>query len=291
MNEKKVGLLVRGFAKKADDVPSRVAMMDELISTARKAEVEGKPFIGRTDILIWANQNDYPGEVDCGELAPALRKHFKNDKNVFVHEVKTGDLFCSILNYGATMQTRAGCDYSVIASAEANPYWGSDVPAKLVRAMCDGALVAGVAINELTESVMEGRIANTLAMWHTISLMSVGGFDLHATKPKDDKHAHYMKGTDSEGRVRFYHLGGVEEMIPLARLVDMFGQCIAPIESSDPNLRYIMPDPAKDPELYARHMSKFGTKLERQTAHLVHVGRDISHIRGGVMDGCGWRAQ
>jgi hypothetical protein len=239
MAEKKVGLIVRGFARNPEDVPSRVAMMDELIRNARTAVVDGKPFIRRIDILVWDNRADFPNEADCGLLADALKEHFRGMGDVFVHNVTTGDLFCTILNYGIAMQIRAGCDYSVIASAEANAYWNSDVPEKFVHAVCSGACVTGVALNELTQSVLEGRIANTLAMWHNVSLMMVSGFDPQASKPKDDKHAHYMKGTDQNGDVRFYHLGGVEEMIPLARLIDVFGRCIAPIESDDPSLRYI----------------------------------------------------
>jgi hypothetical protein len=283
MSERTTGLLVRGFAQKSEQVPARVAMMDDLITKALSAKVVDRPFIKRVDILVWANQRDYPSEADCGELAAALRKHFTGDHRIFVHEVTTGDLFCSILNYGIALQSRAGCDYSVIASAEANAYWSSDVPAEMVRLAGLGALATGVAINELTESVREGRLANTMAMWHTTSLLTVGGFDLRAQKPKDDRTAHYMKGMDTEGKERFYHLGGVEEVIPLARLVDTFGRCLGVIESNDPNLRYELPDQKTNPESYLRHLAKFGTKTERQMAHLVLIQRDFSHLRAGVM--------
>lgn len=290
MNEKKVGLLIRGHAKRPEDVPGRVAMINDLIDRARSAVIEGKRFIRRVDILIWANSADYPDEADCGELAPALRDLYGASSFIKIHEVRSGDLFCAILNYGIAMQMRGGCDYSVIASAEANPYWSSDVPLQMVQAACAGARAIGVGINELAAATIEGRISNTFAMWHNESLATVGLFDFHAAKPRDDRHAHYMKGTDADGNVRFYHLGGVEEMIPLARLVDTFGACIAPIEPSDPNLRYILPDPATNPKEWERHMAKFGTKLERQIAHLALIGRDLSHLRGGVMSGYGWKA-
>lgn len=264
-------------------------MMDKLIDAALAAKVDGHQFIKQIDVLVWANQEDFPGVSDCGGLAKELKSHFMGKSHVRIHNVTKGDLFCSILNYGVLKQIRAGCDYSLIASAEANPYWNSDIPEMMIQAICDGALAVGVAINELTQSVLEGRIANTLAMWENTSLMMVGGFDLGAAKPKDDRHAHYMKGVDTDGNTRFYHLGGVEEMVPLARLVDTFGPCIAPIQSNNSTLRYIMPDPRKDLELFERHMSKFGTKTERQTAHLVRINRDVSHIKGGVMDGYGWK--
>jgi hypothetical protein len=47
---------------------------------------------------------------------------------------------------------------------------------------------------------------------------------------------------------------------------------------------YEVPDPKTQPELYARHIAKMGTKLERQTALLASVGYDLSHLRGGVME-------
>lgn len=283
MNERKVGLIVRGFANDPQDIPSRVKMMDELIVKALGTDVHDRPLIGRVDIMIWANLADFPNEADSGGLAPALRTHFKDNRKVFIHEVHTGDFICSILNYGIAKQMRAGCDYSIIASAEANAYWASDVPTKMVDAACKGALGIGVAINELTQSVREGRIANTMAMWHNESLISVGGFDLRAQRPKNDKLAHYMRGVDAEGNIRYYHLGGVEEMIPLARLVDLFGTCIACVESSDPALQYILPNEDTHPVEYARQMAKFGTKTERQIAQLVLINADFSHVRSGVM--------
>ncbi len=284
VNERKVGLIVRGFAKNAEDVPSRVQMMDELIKKAQSTIVHGREFISRVDVMVWANRTDFPNEADCGLLAAALRAHFVNNRKVFIHELGTGDLFCSILNYGIARQLRVGCDYSVIASAEANAYWASDVPEQMVEAACKGALAVGVAINELTPSVREGRIANTMAMWHNESIVTVGGFDLRAQKPKNDKLAHYMHGVDTDGNIRFYHLGGVEEMIPLARLVDTFGKCIGIVESSDSSLQYKLPDPATHPVEYASQMAKFGTKTERQMAHVMSIGTDFSHIRHGVMD-------
>ncbi len=284
VNERTTGLLIRGFATKPEQVPARVVMMDTMITKALAARVENRPFIKRVDVLVWANQKDYPGEADCGELTPALRQHFMNDPHVFIHEVTTGDLFCSILNYGVALQSRAGCDYSVIASSAANEYWNEDVPAEMVRLAGLGALAIGVAINELTESIKEGRLANTMAMWHNISLLSVGGFDLRAQKPRNDRDAHYIKGVDENGAEQYYHLGGVEEVIPLARLVDDFGRCLGVIESKDPSLRYQTPDPAIDPEGYRRNKAKFSTKTGRQWAHLAHIGRDFSHLQSGVME-------
>lgn len=279
----KVSLLVRGFATHEADVPKRIQMMDELVQKALAAIVRDTPFLDRVDILVWANRRDYPTEADCGLLAPALTEHFKSESRVYVHEITEGDLFCSILNRGLALQSRAGCDYSIIASAEANAYWSSDVPARMLEKASQGARAIGVAINELSESVREGRIANTMAMWHIESLLEVGGFDLRAAKPTDDRSAYFMKGVDRHGDDRFYALAGVEEVIPLARLIDHYGRCIGVVESTDPALQYQLPDLATDPEGYARHMAKFGTKWERQVALLAMNGRELSYLRGGVM--------
>jgi hypothetical protein len=283
MNERSTGLIVRGFASKAEDVTDRATQIVEFTTNALETKVADKRFLKRVDVLIWANQNDYPGEADCGLLANELKKRFAGERRVFIHEVRSGDLFCSLLNYGIAIQCRAGCDYSIIASAEAKAYWSSDVPAKMVSAAAEGARAIGVAINELTESVWEGRIANTMAMWHNRSLIEVGLFDLRAAKPADSRLAHYMKGADVTGNPLFYHLAGVEEMIPLARLVDLYGKCIKVVESNDPALHYELPDPELNPAEFARNKAKFGTKWERQVAHLALINRDLSHIRDGVM--------
>lgn len=283
MAERKVGLLIRGYATKESDIPSRIAMMDELVAKARIATVAGERFIRRTDLLVWANTTDYPRQADCGKLASALKLHFKGQRDVFVHNIERGDPFCSILNYGIGMQLRAGCDYSVIASSEANAYWDSDIPKRMVEAACKGALAIGVAINELTQSVLQGRLANTLAMYHNMSAVAAGLFDLRASKPKDDKNARYVKGADKDGNAVYYHVGGVEEVILLSRMVDLFGACIAPLQSGLSGLQYAIPSQAENPDLYLHHKQKFGTKEERQMAHLCSINRDFSHLRGGVM--------
>jgi hypothetical protein len=153
----------------------------------------------------------------------------------------------------------------------------------MVEAACKGARAIGVAINELTQSVLDGRLANTLAMYHNISAITAGLFNLKAAKPKNDKEARYVKGTDRTGKTVYYHVGGVEEVILLAAMVDLYGQCIAPLLSKQEGLQYIIPNPAENPKLYEHHMEKFGTKTERQIAHLSSVNRDFSHIKGGVM--------
>jgi hypothetical protein len=95
-----------------------------------------------------------------------------------------------------------------------------------------------------------------------------------------------MKGWHQrQGEVN-YHLAGVEEVIPLARLVDTFGPCLAPIRPRGKGVQqYRVPDPKIEPDLWLRHVSKMGTKLERQTALLAMVGYDPTFLAGGLMPG------
>ena len=280
---KKVGMILRVYATKPEDASNRVSMIEKAVAAARNATVDGKPLIQRIDVLVWSDQN-YK-DADCGQTAGALRQKFTDEKNLFVSEVKHGDIFCGILNYGVVHQLRHGCDYSLIVSAEAFSYMTPQTMEAMIDAACAGARAIGVAINELTQSIKDGRVANTFAMWHNESLMTVGGFDLRAAKPANEFSTHYMKGWSQEkGEHVFYHLAGVEEVIPLARLTETFGPCIAPILPSGEGVQqYRVPDPVKSPELWQRHNSKMGTKLERQTALLASIGIDINFLKGGVM--------
>lgn len=280
---KKVGMILRVYATKAEDVPNRVSMIEKAVVAARKATINGKSLIQRIDVLVWSDRN-YK-DADCGQTTEVLRHKFAGEKNLFVSEVRHGDIFCGILNYGVVHQLRHGCDYSLVVSAEAFSYMTPETMRMMVDAVCSGARVVGVAINELTRSVLDGRIANTFAMWHNESLMTVGGFDLRAAKPANEFSTHYMKGWSPEKNEHvFYHLAGVEEIIPLARLTETFGPCIAPILPKGEGIQqYQVPDSVKSPELWQRHISKMGTKLERQSALLASIGIDINFLKGGVM--------
>ena len=93
-----------------------------------------------------------------------------------------------------------------------------------------------------------------------------------------------MRGWDERQGDVYYQLAGVEEIIPLARLVETFGPCIAPIVPRGAGVqRYKVPDPVRDPELWRRHVAKMGTKYERQVALLSQIGKDLSFLKGGVM--------
>jgi hypothetical protein len=281
--EKKVGLILRSFTTKEEDIPNRISMMKETIEKALPVEIDGTPVISRIDILVFSNSQHKLS--DCGKTYGAMNESFLSYDNVFVTEIKQGDVFCSILNNGIMIQSMNNITHSMIASSEVNSYINQEIMIDMIEALSDGAKVTGVAINELTDSVRAGRIANTMAIWDNIALMTVGGFDLRAAKPVHDKDAFFMKGFNSEKGTVYYHLAGVEEVIPIARLIDIHGKCVAPIlPKGDGAQIYVEPNPVKDQDLYERHISKMGTKFERQCVFLAHIYKDMSYIKGGVMD-------
>jgi len=285
LSEKSVGLILRVYASKEDDIPNRIKMIKNAIQAIRRMVVDGAQVVRRIDVLVWSDKN-YK-DSDCGQTASAMREALKNETGilgVFVSEVEHADIFCGILNYGVVHQLRKGVDYSIIASTEAFSYMTPETMASMIDAACAGAKAIPVAITELTQSIIEGRGANTFMMWHNESLATVGLFDLKAAKPNDDRTAYYMKGWSAEKGDVYYQLAGVEEVIPLARMIQTFGPCIAPIMPSGEGVQeYIVPDPTTQPELWMRHISKMGTKFERQCALLASIGIDPSYIKGGVM--------
>ncbi len=277
----KVALILRAFAKDAQAVPQRVAMLREMITTALSVDIDGEQAIKVVHIVV--PEDRAYGDVDCGLLAPALQEEFAGNKQVRIHRLLHGDIFCAALNFGIFKASVGGSKYSIIASAEARSYMNAPTLEGLFQAMGSGAKVAGVAINELQESILEGRIANTFAMWDNEALSTVAGFSPRAAKPRNDKEAVYMRGwSEDQGEV-FYPLAGVEEMIPLARLVKAHGKCIAVVmpRAEDGSVQhYELPT---DPEMRQRHIKKMGTKFPRQCALLASEGMEPSVLAGAVM--------
>ena len=283
LNRNPVGLVLRTYATKSEDVPKRVEAIRKFVEKAKGIQIDGKQVFRQIDVLVWEDARF--ADADCGLTFEALKGDATVVANASVHRFNYGDLFCGVLNYAVAKQIRAGIDYTLIASTEALSYFTVETLQEMFKAAESGAKAVGVAINELTDSVLAGRLANMMCLWHNVSLMSVGGFDLRAAKPVDDKSAHYVRGWSSEKQANtFYHLAGVEEVIPLARLVEVYGSCLAPImPTGDGVKQYQVPDPATQCELWERHIAKMGTKAERQGALLASIGCDLSYLKGGVM--------
>lgn len=288
LHSKNIGALVRCFARESGLVDNAVHLAIASVERMLSVAIEGRAFVSRVEILIPMDP-DY-AEKDCGETAARLRETIKakNWKNVFVSEVRHGDIFVGILNYGAAKLLRAGCDYGIILSKEAETYFTVEAAQDLIQAAESGALAMGLAITELTESIMQGRIANTFTMWHLMSLIQVGGFDLRSAKPKKEAPIKSRAEAWEKGKLFYvYDNAGVEEIVPLIRLIRTFGPCIAPILPRGEGVKiWQAPDPATDHEGYVRHINKMGTKFVRQSYFAVSEQTDpeMSYLKGGVMD-------
>ncbi len=281
IENKKIGLILRIFSSKIEDLPNRLQQLEKIIFLAKKLKIGNKSVFSRIDVLVWGDQRF--SEKDCGKTFDLVSRNFKNEQLVFVHDFKNGDIFCSILNYGVATQLSQGISHSCIASVEVASYFSEENFRLMIGGLYRGALAVGLALNELQDLIMAGRLANTLCIWDNLSLLSVGGFDLKAEKSRDEKSALYIKGwNEQEKKNLFYELAGVEEIIPLARMIENFGPCVLPIMPVDSGC-YKIPDKFKETELYFRHLSKMATKVERQNFFLNSIGYDSSYLLGGII--------
>ncbi len=288
LNTKKVGALLRCFAREPKFLASTLEVTLASIEKMLSVKVSGMPFISRIEVLVPRDESYV--EHDFGGTAASLRQAIasRSWKNVFVTEVKHGDIFVGLLNYGMAKLLRGGCDYGVVLSKEAESYFSVEAAEDFIRAAESGALVAGLAINELTESIMQGRIANTFSMWHIMSLIQVGCFDLrNAKQKKETPITCRAEAWDAQKGHWQYDLAGVEEIIPLIRLMRTFVEqpCIAPILPRGDGIKvWKAPEPQVDPEGYTRHVNKLGTKFVRQSHFADQENADLSFLQGGVME-------
>lgn len=278
--QSRIGAILRIFATKAVDVQKRVDMARETVRRLLAANANGLRIVDQIEIVIWTDPR-FP-DADCGETLGAMRQEFGSDADVVVSECKHGDLFCGLLNRACADLYARGMTHALIISPDASGYISDETLTEMVNvASVDGIKVTGVAIEELQQSVCDGRVANTFALWDIASLLTVGGFDLRAAKVIDPaaapRYFHY-KGKDEV-------LQGVEEVLTLVRLVETFGgQPIGVVlpRGNGETMRYIVPDEATQPELYARHVKKMGTKLERQAAFLALEGKELRFLSNAV---------
>ncbi len=267
---------------KEEDIPRRLEMVAESIAALRAVTIDGERAVKLITLVVWTDERNYPGQVDCGLLAPALHEEYRGQKDIHVLEITRGDIFCAALNRAVSTQRQKGCSHSLIVSPETNSYLSSPNVAVMVQALRKGALATGLAINELQESIMQGRLANTCMMWDIAELQAVGGFDLAAQKPRPSDPTQLHARGEKDGKEFFYALGGVEEIIPLIRLIKFNGACIAPIMPSTGAEEQLYQLPT-DPELLKRHFSKMGTKKERQAHFAMREMCDLSYIKTGIM--------
>lgn len=260
----------------------RVELMRNTLENVETIRKDESRIFSRVDILIYADKR-YP-DTDCGHTYSAMVEAFGDHEYVHIEEVPFGDIFCGLGNYGFALQLQSGMTHTMTMSPEVYSYVRLDTLDAMIDKLALGARAVGVALNELEESVLAGRLSGTFMIWDLLSLMTVGGLDLRAARPRDDREAHYMRGWHQDKGDVYYHLAGVEEMIPLARMVEYFGPCLAAVlPQGDGRQRYQVPDRERQPELWERHVKKMGTKFERQSALLASIGYDTSWLKGGLM--------
>lgn len=266
----KIGLILRVFAGKSELVDGAVAKLVATIKKANALEGQyGEGYFSRIDVLVPMDAR-YK-DCDCGETAEAVAGALEEIDVApirwEVHEVRSGEIFCSVLNYGVAYQLSVGMAFSVIMSTEVASYLNDETMEEMVDTVDKGAKVVGVALNELAPSIMLGRIANTFAMWDNLALMTVGGFDLAARQAKVN-----------ENRPN----AGCEEIIPLLRLAELYGPCIAPILPQGEGVKeWKLPT---DPDVLARHNKKMRSKEDRQAAHAASIGFSLGTLSEGVME-------
>lgn len=275
----------RTFAKKPDDVETRAQQVAELFEIALPIQKSnGKPFFEKVFCSVWNGKN-FSGEADCGQTAGVLRQRIK-DPRVKIIDFTDGDLFVSSFNnmffHGAFV---AQAEAMLLVSPEASSYLNERVMNEFQEAFTAGALAVGLAITELQDSIMKGRLANTFAAWSLEAAITHGGFNKAAAmKSEKDLTANMKKGFDPKtGDMRFYPYHGVEEIRLLAELVANHGPCLAPIMPRDESGKVQEYELPTDSALLERHWNKMATKIARQDSHLTDAGYHTDVLENGVM--------
>ena len=292
LERNRVGVLMRVFAFSQDSVAHQVSSAMGAVSRLLALRTNGRPTISRVDLLV-ASDPDYE-DTDCGQTAARLREVVAEefpDRGVYVSEIKKGDIYCMLLNYGLAMQIEDRIPYSIILSHRVSCYITQENIDGLLTAMYEKARVAGIMLPETKEFIRRGRVQDTFSIWHNKSLVTVGAFDLRAAKP-GLVHAHLKEkvtGWSEERAKRHgdgaveYNAAGCEEIIPQIRLVRFFGPCIRVVQPSETTADTCEIPLDVDPKGYHRHLAKLATKEERQRRFAATEGVDLEFIEKGLM--------
>jgi len=242
--ERTYDILVRVYTPKPEEVPSRV---ERAIKHGRQIIAVSKEFpqLKRANFLV-------PEDYDCGQTFGALVARFRGEgfsrKQVGLHAYG-GYHSCEALN-----KTLLGLSESnvLIVSGKAMTYLTALSLQKIDDAFARGAKASGLAVGELRDIVLSGRLQNTFTAWDRQALLLEEGFD----NRKD-----------------------VEEIAPLIRLARRYGKCIAPIDVEGEGL-----DVHMSPTALERHRHVMGEKVKRQQEDCERLGADFDFIREHVME-------
>ncbi len=257
-----IGVIIRQFAQRPE---RQVESVDRVLQTIRVAEgiSRNQPDWSLFPRVIVPEDVRYR-DHDCGGTAGLIHEVVRSERFSRVISLEKGDSFCGALNRGVWECVTDTFQYALIMSPKAREYLTAENVDLMREALSKpGALVAGLVLPELADSIREGRIANTFAMWYLPALVQVGGFDLMA-----------RQGFIGEDRPN----AGVEEIAPLIRLVETFGPCIVPVEPAGEAALSLRSDSGT-------HGTKIDTKLPRQQAHAsaLGVGDVVEFLKGGVL--------
>lgn len=260
----KIGLNLRVYAPKPELVEKVVADTMAVVERASTMELFGRPVIEYVNLLVQSDKRFV--DCDCGKTVAALeheiggRANHVNGLIVGLVEFTSGDLYVGANNEGVQYCEGAGMTHAMFLSAGLLDYFVPANMALVIEALECGALATGVAMEPFVDSVMAGRLLDTFDVWQIQSLKSVGGFDLLAAQPRKSEIKGISQLYYKEGNDWVYTYAGVEEMVPLIRLVRKYGTCIAPIMPAVKGEWKI----SDDPEVRERERKKILSKEGRQ---------------------------
>ena len=239
------GVLLRVYTPKPEEVEGRV---ERAIKHIRQILAVSKEFPALRRVMILV-----PLDHDCKQTCQALLDRLELDglsDHVEVY-MPPGYHSCEVLNWGLA-ELSTNISHALIVSGKAVQYLTRDAMLAIDKAFDGGAKVAGLAVDELRDQVLAGRISNTFAVWDIRALFQSGRFD---------------------------SLIDVEEISLLIRMARMFGKCIAPIDVAHGTFDLHATATARE-----RHEHVIRTKIERQIAECKRLGADFGFIQRSVMD-------
>jgi hypothetical protein len=290
LSRNRIGALLRIFATSEEVADLQI---NSALKAARKLcdiKIDGHTVFSRIDFLVSDDQRFE--DSDTTNITERLRIRMSEElphcTNVRILNIKQGDIYCMLLNYGIVNHLEDRVPFSFIISHNASEYITENNIVSMLAAMQNKARVAGLAINLLEEQVRKGCIANTFALWHNKSLMTVGGFDLRSAKPRKGFTCDMVTGTCAPTKngaevKKTYHVAGCEEIIPLVRMINNFGPCIKYVEAEDSTLAWGAEE-ASDPVGYERHISKIASKIPRQKYFAGLQGVSLDYLQKGLLD-------
>ena len=155
LERNRVGALLRIFSHSPEVAEAQIKSALEAARKLYEMELNGKKVFSRIDFLV-SNDNRFE-DSDYAEVASMLREaidsNFPEGNPIRVLDIKNGDIYCMLLNYGVVNQLEDRVPYSMIISHTAHNYITIDNVAALLAAMQNKARVAGLAIREIGDLV------------------------------------------------------------------------------------------------------------------------------------------